>query len=276
MLCRVLGVSRAGYYAWRARGPSERESEDAELVKRIRVVHADNRGVYGSPRVHRELRAQGELVGRHRIARLMRETGLRAVPSRKYHPSTTDSSHPLPIAPNVLERQFEVPAPNHAWVADITYVGTREGWLYLAIVLDLFSRRVVGWSMSDRIDQSLTLSALGMAVQARRPRAGLVHHSDRGCQYAGESYRRALAELGLRASMSRKGNCWDNAVAESFFRSLKVECCGGVFVTRQHARKSLFDYIERFYNRRRRHSSLGYVSPMDFEKMYWSTNPKAA
>jgi transposase InsO family protein len=269
-MCRALGVSRAGYYAWASCKSSEQSATEAELVTRIRAIHAANRGVYGSPRVHRELRAEGRRVGRHRVARLMRRHRIVGVLGRKYRPRTTDTAHHLPIAPNVLDRRFEVEAPNRAWVTDITYVTTREGWLYLAVVLDLFSRRIVGWSMSDRVDHALTLGALKMAIRTRGVPKGLVHHSDRGCQYAAEGYRLALREYGVVASMSRKGNCWDNAVAESFFRTLKAECCYAAFASRQQARKAIFDFVERFYNRRRRHSSLGYVSPVDFEKMHES------
>jgi transposase InsO family protein len=206
----------------------------------------------------------------------MRKHGIAGMARRKFRPRTTDSEHHLPIAPNVLGRRFDVEEPNRAWVTDITYVATLEGWLYLSVVLDLFSRRVIGWSMGERIDQKLTLGALEMAIRARGVAKGVIHHSDRGCQYAAEGYRLVLLEHGLVASMSRKGNCWDNAVAESFFRTLKVECCNRVLPSRQTARKMIFDFIECFYNRRRRHSSLGYVSPIDFEKMYESRIQKIA
>jgi len=275
-LCRALEVSRAGYYAWAARGPTQRDDADARLLTHVRLAHRASGGIYGSPRVHRELRAKGEVVGRHRVARLMRKARIVGVGKRRFRPKTTDSAHALPIAPNVLDRRFDIDAPNRVWVTDITYVATHEGWLFLAVVLDLFSRRVVGWAMSERVDQALATRALYMAIQSRKPEPGLLHHSDRGCQYAAEGYRRVLADAGVIASMSRKGNCWDNAVAESFFRSLKVECCGEVFSTRQRARRALFDFIERFYNRRRRHSSLGYVSPVDFESIYESNNRRAA
>ncbi len=275
LLCRAVGVSRAGYYAWCHRPPSGRQAADDALVDRIRRVHEASRHAYGSPRVLRELRAEGMTVGRHRVARLMRKAAIRGRRSLRFC-VTTQSQHPLPVAPNVLERRFQREAPNQAWVADITYVPTREGWLYLAIVLDLFSRRVVGWSMSDRIDQALTIRALRMAVERRCPPPGLVHHSDRGCQYAGEDYQRALSELGAVPSMSRKGNCWDNAVAEAFFRTLKVEGGVRVYCSQQEARKALFDFIERFYNKRRRHSFLGYVSPEEFEKKQESNSSRAA
>ncbi len=266
MLCRVLEVSRAGYYAWEGRETSARQKADAALVERIRQVHESSRRTYGSPRVRAELKAQGQRVGRHRVARLMRRAGLRARRRRRFV-HTTDSKHGLPVAPNVLARDFNPPAPDRAWATDITYVPTREGWLYLAVVLDLFSRRVIGWAMDSRIDRHLVLSALDMALKSRRPPAGLVHHSDRGSQYACADYQRALAARGIRCSMSRKGNCWDNAVVESFFSTLKTELVHDRdFPTRESAKAALFEFIEVFYNRQRRHSALGYVSPVEFEK----------
>jgi putative transposase len=265
-LCRVLEVSRAGYYAWEGREASARQKANAALVERIRQVHQDSRRTYGSPRVRAELKAQGQPVGRHRVARLMREAGLCARRRRRFV-HTTDSKHGLPVAPNVLARDFNPPRPDQAWVTDITYVPTREGWVYLAVVLDLFSRRVIGWAMDRCIDRHLVLSALDMALKSRRPSVGLLHHSDRGSQYASADYQKALAARGLRCSMSRKGNCWDNAVVESFFSTLKTELVHERdFATRESAKAALFDFIEVFYNRKRRHSSLGYVSPAEFEK----------
>ena len=265
VMCDVLEVSRSGYYAWVHRPRASRDIDDEQLAVAITAIHQRSRGTYGSPRVHAELRADGHLVSRKRVERLMRELGLQARTKRRYR-VTTDSAHADPIAPNVLARQFTVSEPDVAWVTDITYVWTDEGWLYLAAILDLFSRRVVGWAVSERITRELTLAALDMALVHRRPAAGLLHHSDRGCQYASSDYRAALNTRGFVRSMSRKGDCWDNAVAESFFATLKVELVyRHRFATRAAAKHALFDYIETFYNRRRRHSSLGYLSPVDFE-----------
>jgi putative transposase len=267
-MCARLGVSKSGFYAWRGRPPSARSLEDERLLEQIRAVHAESRGRYGSPRVHRELTAKGIQVNKHRVARLMRENGLRGRRRRRFR-HTTDSNHAMPLAPNTLARDFTADAPNTVWVTDITYIWTREGWLYLAAILDLYSRRVVGWSMSDRITRQLTLDALSMAVLARTPAAGLLHHSDRGSQYASADYRAALVSAGMRCSMSRKGDCWDNAVAESFFGTLKTELVHEAdWVTRAEARSAIFEYLEIFYNRRRRHSSIGYVSPEEFELKY--------
>ncbi len=264
-MCQQLGVSRSGYYAWRGRPESARRVADRVLAEDVTRVHHASRRTYGSPRVHAELRARGQRVSRKRVVRLMREQGLAARRRRRYV-ATTDSRHRQPVAPNVLARDFSPARPNTTWATDITYVGTREGWLYLAVVLDLYSRRVVGWSMSDSIDRHLVLSALDMALEGRHPPRGLVHHSDRGSQYASEDYRSALEARGIECSMSRKGNCWDNAVVESFFSTLKQELVYTTdFNTRAQARLALFEYIEAFYNRQRRHSTLGYVSPVQFE-----------
>jgi putative transposase len=265
LMCRVLEVSRSGYYAWKKRRPAPRTVESTKLAIEIKVIHDRSRRTYGSPRVHAELRARGQLVGRNRVAKLMRAQGLVAKRRRRFR-ATTDSKHSMPTAPNTLGRAFKQSAPNAAWVTDITYVPTREGWLYLAVILDLFSRRVVGWAMSDRITRKLTLDALDMALCARRPPRGLLHHSDRGCQYASHDYRRELADRGIDCSMSRKANCWDNAVAESFFATLKTELVHhDDYPSRARARSAIFDYVEVFYNRQRRHSHLGYVSPEEFE-----------
>ncbi|MBM7114427.1 IS3 family transposase [Archangium primigenium] len=264
-MSQQLGVSRSGYYAWRGRPESARRASDRALSEEVTRVHHASRRTYGSPRVHAELRARGQRVSRKRVVRLMREQGLAARRRRRYV-VTTDSRHHQPVAPNVLARDFSPAQPNTTWATDITYVGTRGGWLYLAVVLDLFSRRVVGWSMSNAIDRHLVLAALDMALEGRQPPRGLVHHSDRGSQYASEDYRRALATRGIECSMSRKGNCWDNAVVESFFSTLKQELVYTTdFTTRAQARLALFEYIEAFYNRQRRHSTLGYVSPVAFE-----------
>ena len=267
-LCKVLEVSRSGYYAWERRVPSARSREDAKLRVHIAAIHERSRGVYGAPRVHAELRASGFRVSRKRVARLMSELGLESRRKRRFK-ATTDSRHTLPVAENVLDRKFEVDAPNVAWVTDITYVWTSEGWLYLAAILDLFSRRVVGFAMSERIDRQLALDALCAAVGRRLPNAGLVHHSDRGSQYASGDYQDALDEAGVVCSMSRKGNCWDNAVAESFFATLKTELVYlRRFATRAEAREAIFEFIESFYNRERRHSTLGYLSPVAFERKF--------
>lgn len=265
-MCEQLEVSRSGFYAWRERPESARQQQDKQLAEEVAQAHRDSRGTYGSPRVHAELQAQGRKVSRKRVARLMGEQKL-AARRRRRSVRTTDSNHRHPVAPNVLERDFSPGQPNSTWATDITYVWTGEGWLYLAVVLDLFSRRVVGWSMSEHIDTPLVLGALQMALEGRQPPQGLIHHSDRGSQYASAEYRQALASRGIQCSMSRKGNCWDNAVVESFFSSLKQERVYTThFATRHQARAELFEYIEVFYNRKRRHSSLGYMSPKDYER----------
>jgi transposase InsO family protein len=266
LMCRVLQVARGGYYAWRARPESRRACANRKLLMDIQAVHEASRESYGSPRVHRELRDWGQAVGRHRVARLMREHGLCGRRRRRFR-TTTQSSHAYPVAANVLAREFTAETPNAAWVSDITYVWTLEGWLYLGVILDLYSRRVVGWAMGPRIDQDLTLRALRMALAERRPEPGLVHHSDRGSQYAATAYRRLLTAHGIDCSMSRKGDCWDNAVAESFFATLKIELVYATrFSTRDQARSAIFEYIEGFYNRVRRHSHLGHVSPVAYER----------
>ncbi len=266
LLCRMLAVSRAGFYAWRRRPVAVRTRQDQVLAVAVATIYAEHHGRYGSPRVQMELRDRGQRSGRKRIARLMRVQNLRARPKRRYR-TTTDSRHGLPVCPNLLARRFTVAQSNTAWVTDMTYIWTPQGWLYLAVVIDLFSRRVVGWSMSERIDRKLALDALRMALAQRRPQRGLIHHSDRGSQYASGDYQRLLATNGIVGSMSRRGDCWDNAVAESFFASLKLELVYQVqWQTRAEARTAIFEYLELFYNRRRRHSSLGYLSPVEFER----------
>jgi len=268
LMSRLLCVSRSGFYAWTKRAQSTRTRSDRALMVTIKAAHKASRNIYGSPRVHLDLVAQGHAVGRGRVARLMRDNALRGKRKKRFR-TTTQSDHRHPIAPNVLAREFTVEQPNVAWVGDITYIGTQEGWLYLAVILDLYSRRVIGWAMGKRIDQALTLRALRMALDTREPGAGLVHHTDRGSQYAANDYRKLLKARSITCSMSRKGNCWDNAVAESFFATLKVEFVHEtLFHTRAQATREIFEYIEVFYNRVRRHSSVGYVSPMDFEKDY--------
>ncbi len=265
-MCEQLGVSRSGFYAWKQRPESARQQEDQQLAEEVAKVHQESRGTYGSPRVHAEMRARGRKVSRKRVARLMKKQQLAARRKRRAV-RTPDSNHENPVAPNVLERDFSPDQPNSTWATDITYVWTGEGWLYLAVVLDLFSRRVVGWSMSEHIDTQLVLGALEMALEGRQPPQGLIHHSDRGSQYASAEYRQALACRGIQCSMSRKGNCWDNAVVESFFSTLKMEPVYLTdFTTRHQARSALFEYIEVFYNRRRRHSGLGYLSPWEYER----------
>ncbi len=265
LLCRTLHVSRAGFYAWQARPPAGRVQADERLAVEIAAIHAESRQRYGSPRIHAELRDRGCRTGRKRVARLMRVHGLAGRCRRRFR-VTTQSRHPFPVAPNVLARQFARAAPDQAWVTDITYIPTGEGWLYLAVILDLCSRFAVGWALSERITDGLTLDALEMALGRRRPPSGLLHHSDRGSQYASGGYQRVLAQHGIVCSMSRRGNCWDNAVAESFFATLKVELVhDAAWLTRAAARRDLFEYLEPFYNGRRRHSALGYLSPRAFE-----------
>jgi putative transposase len=265
LMCRVLDVSSSGFYDWLERPESPRAVENRALVAKIQAIHGDSRRTYGSPRVHASLQDAGYRIGRNRVARLMRNNAIRAKTKRKFR-VTTDSRHDHPVAPNRLDRQFEVAAPNTVWIADISYIPTREGWLYLAVVLDLFSRQVVGWAMDQQMPQELTLAALDMAIQRRRPLPGCMHHSDRGSQYAAGDYQKQLAKYGMVCSMSRKGNCWDNAPMESFFHSLKTEQVHHCdYQTRDEARRDIFEYIEVFYNRQRRHSTLGYLSPAQFE-----------
>jgi transposase InsO family protein len=264
-MCRVLGVTRSGYHAWKRRGPSRRARRDAELLVKIRESHRLSKGLYGSPNIQEDLREQDERVGRKRVARLMREAGIRSKVAKRFK-VTTQSKHDLPVADNLLRRNFTALAPGRAWVSDITYLWTREGWLYLCVVLDLWDRKVVGWSRNERLVSELAVDALRKAVALRKPPAGLVFHSDRGVQYASEAFRAELAIQGMVQSMSRKGDCWDNAVAESFFAILKRELVHHeVYRTRHEARLSVFQYIEGWYNRRRRHSTLGRISPLAFE-----------
>lgn len=264
--CKVLDVSRSGFYAWRDRPLSARGQRREELTAKIQSVHAENRRVYGSPRIFKALRKEGQRVSENTVARIMRDQGLRAKVKRKFVPRTTDSTHGQPIAPNVLDRQFDAPGPNRKWAGDITYIPTDEGWLYLAGVIDLHSRRIVGWSMADHMQTDLVADALSMAIARRGPGPGLLHHSDRGVQYASDQYQGLLSRHGITVSMSGKGDCWDNAAMESFWATLKTELVHHErYTTRAEARQSIFEYIEVFYNRKRLHSSLGYVSPEAFE-----------
>jgi putative transposase len=273
LMCRLLAVSPSGYYAWVARPESPRAAENRRLVAEIRVIHAESRRTYGSPRVHATLQAQGKRIGEHRVARLMHTSAIRAKTITKWR-ATTDSVHPYPVVPNTLTRQFAVAEPNRVWAGDITYVWTTEGWRYLAVVRDLYSRRVIAWGIGSRLTQALTTAALTRAVAHRRPAHGVVHHTDRGSQYAATQYRELLAEHGLTASMSRRGNCWDNAVVESFFHTLKMEHVPHqLYRTREEARQDIFEWIEVFYNRVRRHSTLGYHSPAEFEAMATGSQP---
>jgi transposase InsO family protein len=266
VLCDALGVSPAGYYAWRDRPASAREQKQDALLVEIRAIHAEFKARYGSPRVHAELAARGHGCCVNAVAKLMREDGIRAKTARKFR-CTTDSDHDLPVADNLLGRRFDPAAPNEAWVADITFIPTREDWLYLAAVEDLYSRRVVGWSMAEHLQSRLVVDALALAVERRLPGEGLLAHSDRGSQYASDHYQRLLARHGITCSMSRRADCWDNAPMESFFASLKKELVHGAdFATRAEARAAIVEYIEVFYNTRRRHSSLGYVSPAEYER----------
>jgi putative transposase len=267
LMCRCLHVSRAGFYAWVQRPPSQRALENQRLLARVREAHEQSRQTYGSPRVHKALLANGHRAGRHRVARLMREAGLRPRQKRRWV-RTTNSRHNEPVAPNTLARRFTRSAPDEAWASDITYLATAEGWLYLAVVLDLFSRRVVGWAMSETNDAGLALAALEMAVERRSGRVkDLLFHSDRGTQYASAKFQDALRKNGISCSMSRRGDCWDNAVAESFFATLKTELVDGrSYTSRQEAKSQVFEYIEVFYNRQRLHSALGYRSPAQAEE----------
>jgi putative transposase len=271
LLCQTLQVSPAGYYAWRQRPTSAQERQRDALVVEIRAIHAQVKARYGSPRIHAELTARGQDCCVNTVAKLMHDHGIAAKTARKFRCTTTDSNHDLPVADNLLDRQFNPSEANEAWVADITYIPTREGWLYLAAVEDLFSRRVVGWSMANHRESRLVVDALELAVQRRLPEEDLLAHSDRGGQYASEHYQRLLQKHGITCSMSRKGDCWDNAPMESFFASLKKELVHDAdFATRAAARAALVEYIEVFYNNQRRHSSLGYVSPAEYEQSEYS------
>ena len=266
-LCRMLGVSTAGHYAWRSRPESKHAAADRALLDDIRQVHGDSGGRYGSPRVHAALRAGGRKVGRGRIERLMRHHGVRGLVAQRRRAQTTDSRHAFPVAPNLLDRKFTAAAPNQVWLADLTYIATGEGWLYMAAIMDLHTRKIVGWSMRDHLRAELATSALMMATQRQRPGAGLIHHSDRGIQYACGDYQAALDQAGITPSMSRRANPLDNAPMESFFHTLKTELVHHrTYATRDEAKRDLFSYVEGFYNRQRLHSALDYRTPEEAER----------
>ncbi len=266
MMCQLFKISRSGYYAWRVRPESQRARTDREITRVIRRLHAESKGVYGSPKMSAELKDEGYHCGRHKVARLMRLAGLRGCPKRRFKVTTTrDPSHPM--AQDLIRQDFTAAAPNQRWASDITYISTHRGWLYLAVVMDLYSRRIVGWSMSRWINRHLVIDALSMAIGARRPAGVLIHHSDRGSQYTSDDFREELENHGIQCSMSARGNCYDNAVVESFFGLLKRERVNRVrYRTRDAARADVFDYIECFYNRKRRHGYLGHISPVAFEE----------
>ena len=267
LMCQVLQVARSGYYAFSRRTPSAQAQRREQLTESIRKAHHASRQTYGSPRIHHELQGQGVACSENTVAKLMRLSELRSKAQRRFVVKTTDSRHPHPIAENTLDRGFEVERPDTVWAADITYIPTLEGWLYLAVILDLCTRRVVGWATADHLRAELAGSALQMALSHRQPSKGVLHHSDRGVQYASQEYRGLLAEHRIEVSMSRKGNCYDNAVVESFFSTLKRELVHHEkYKTHPEAKQSLFEFIEVFYNRRRRHSTLGYRSPAEFEE----------
>ena len=265
-MCRMLEVQRSGYYAWRRRAPSTRAQSNEELLKLIREEHETSRKTYGSPRIQIVLQRKGILCGKNRVARLMRLHGIAAQKRHKWHPTTTQRQPGVVPAPNWLNQEFTAVAPNRKWVSDFTYIDTAEGWLYLATVLDLFSRKVVGWAISEWMDTDLVETAWQMALLGRRPEPGVLHHSDQGSQYTSAAYQKSLTTALVQLSMSRVGNCYDNAVAESFFGTLKTECVTGQFATRALAHTSIFEYIEVWYNRQRLHSTLGYLSPVEFER----------
>jgi len=272
MMCRVLKVSRSGYYAWRTRPESARAKTDRELTRVIKRVHAQSKGVYGSPKVRADLEAEGYQYGRHKVARLMRNAGLRGCPKRRFRVTTKrDPKHG--VAKNLLKQDFHAEAPNQYWASDITYISTQQGWLYLAVIMDLYSRRIVGWSMSHRIGRHIVMDALAMAIKDRQPGDGLTHHSDRGSQYTSDDFRDELQKHGIVCSMSGRGNCYDNAVVESFFGLMKRERVNRVrYRTRDEAKADLFDYIECFYNRKRRHGYIGNISPAEFERLTLGLN----
>jgi len=267
-MCRILKVGRSGYYAWRRRSPSQRKMADKALLAQIRIYFEKSDETYGHERIHADLVDDGIRCGQNRVARLMRENGLFSKTKRCFKVTTTDSNHKLPVAPNRLNQNFKVEKPDKIWLTDITYIKTEQGWLYLAAVLDLYSRKIIGWATSESMHRQLVINALQMAINVRKPSPGLLHHSDRGSQYASADYQALLTQAGMTSSMSRKGNCYDNAPMESFFGTLKTErVFHRYYTTRAEARSDIFEYIEIFYNRYRRHSALGYKSPVSYEAL---------
>jgi putative transposase len=267
LMCRVLEVAVSGFYDWLGRPPSKRAKENEVLTEKIIMFHCGSRCTYGSPRIYKDMKHDGYNVGENRVARLMKQNGIQGKAKRKFK-TTTTSKHQRPRAENLVKQDFQTCEPNKLWVGDITYIATLEGWLYLAIILDVFSRKVIGWAFSDRLTDDLVLSALSMAKHQRSTKNNLIHHSDQGSQYASIDFQASLKELNIMQSMSGRGNCYDNAVAESFFATLKTEEVDAPYQTRQQGKTSIFSYIETFYNPKRRHSSLNYLSPIDFEKVY--------
>lgn len=265
-MCQVLEVSRCGYYSWLNREPSPLEEENKRLLARIQEIYYQNHQTYGSPRIYRKLRQQGYNCSKKRVERIMREVGLKSIHNKKYK-VTTDSGHSLPVSRNIIEQNFNTTRPDQLWVTDITYIPTREGWLYLSAVMDVHTRKIIGWAMDKLMTKDFTIKALKMALKTRRPSTSLIHHSDRGSQYASHEYQEILQHYGIESSMSRKGNCWDNAVVESFFKTLKVELIHrNTYKNRRQAAQDIFEYIEIFYNRERLHSAIGYTTPESFEK----------
>jgi len=276
LMCQVLEISRSAWYAWKNRPESIRKQSDRLTLGKIRKVYKDSRGTYGSPRITTDLREQGEIVNRKRVARLMRENGIVGSPEPKWL-VTTESNHDMPVAPNLLGRNFTVDAPDQVWVGDITYIWTYRGWSYLATVIDLFSRRIVGWALEDNMRSELVEKALKMAIRQRSVEPGLIFHSDRGSQYAGKDYQELLQNYGILPSMSRKGDCWDNAVAESFFATIKRELINrAVWINQKNLRMAVYEYVEVFYNRRRRHSTNGNLCPSEYESIYFNNAAVAA
>lgn len=272
MMCRLLHISRSGYYAWLRRPECVREKQNTEYKKHIRMIHSDTRGVYGAPRICAELRAQGYMCGVNRVAKLMRQEGLKGRPQKRVRRSLQEQPT-FPFADNLLKQQFNVSKPNQIWASDISYIQTRQGFVYLAIVMDLYSRKIIGWAMDNWMSRQLVIDALQMAISMRKPEPGLVHHSDRGSQYNSDNYRQLLKRHGIQCSMSASGNCYDNAVVESFFGSLKREWIRKYrYITRDEAKLDVFNYIECFYNRKRRHGHLGFISPNEYEMMTLGVN----
>ncbi|REK60232.1 MAG: IS3 family transposase [Geobacillus sp.] len=267
-MCEVLGISRSGYYAWTKRPESQQKERQEALKKQIKKIHIESRETYGSPKITKILQKQGVEVSPKTVARIMKDGDIRSKTKKKYK-ATTNSKHHWPVYPNLLNQQFEVNEPNQVWVADITYIWTKEGWLYLASIMDLFSRKIVGWYLSERMTKELVIQAFHRAIHQRNPQPGLIHHSDQGSQYASNEYQAMLRQYGIQTSMSRKGNCYDNACAESFHSILKKELIfHETFTTREEAKQRIFEYLECFYNAQRIHSANGYMSPMEYEKMH--------